>query len=63
MEIIDELYDKDIDLDDIFQDETEEILFEFTYEIPVLKSAITRKIGFDINANMRLIDRKKNMDI
>lgn len=57
------MYDYGIDLDDIFNNDTENIIFEFSYEVPMLKSAICRKLAFDIKAALKLTERRKNIDI
>lgn len=47
IEIIDQLYLQGVDLDDIFKDETEDIIFNFNFDLPVHKSSISNKLTLD----------------
>lgn len=42
------MYNEGIDIEDIFNDDSDEAVFLFNYEIPNINSNITDKIKFDI---------------
>ena len=38
VEVFDQLYIQGIDLDDVFKEDTEDIIFNFNYDLPIHKS-------------------------
>ena len=59
VEVFDQLYIQGIDLDDVFKDDTEDIIFNFNYDLPIHKSQITNKLSLDFSASLKLIERNK----
>ena len=58
VEIFDQLYVYGIDLDEIFRDDTEDIIFNFNYDLPIHKSKISNKLSLDFQASFKLLERK-----
>ena len=59
VEAFDQLYIQGIDLDDIFKEDTEDIIFNFNYDLPIHKSQITNKLSLDFSASFKLMERNK----
>jgi hypothetical protein len=51
-----------IDYEDVFKEDTEEISFNFSYDIPLTQTSISNKLILDVGANLKLHNRKHNMD-
>ena len=59
VEVFDQLYIQGIDLDDVFKEDTEDIIFNFNYDLPIHKSQITNKLSLDFSASFKLFERNK----
>ncbi len=57
------LLEQGIDLDDLFKDDTEEIVFNFSYGLPMDKSPISHTLHLDLQASLKLAQQRKNMEI